>query len=95
LCMIAWNPICLLWNQLECSLISTPWHYFFSLNPVYKKMYWECRGRILALCSGTIMEGVLLGTGLKTDHSGKRGVVSKFPDWIFHARTERSYHTSR
>jgi hypothetical protein len=24
LCMIAWNPICLLWNQLECSLISTP-----------------------------------------------------------------------
>jgi len=24
-----------------------------------------------------------------------RGVVSKFPDWIFCARTERSYHTSR
>jgi len=24
-----------------------------------------------------------------------RGVVSKFPDWIFRARTECSYHTSR
>jgi hypothetical protein len=23
------------------------------------------------------------------------GVVSKFPDWIFRARTECSYHTSR
>ena len=24
-----------------------------------------------------------------------RGVVNKFPDWIFHTRTEHSYHTSR
>jgi len=24
-----------------------------------------------------------------------RGVVNKFPDWIFRARTECSYHTSR
>ena len=23
-----------------------------------------------------------------------RGVVNKFPDWIFRARTERSYQTS-
>jgi len=24
-----------------------------------------------------------------------RGVVNKFLDWIFRARTERNYHTSR
>ena len=30
-----------------------------------------------------------------TKYSHTRGVVNKFPDWIFRARTERSYHTSR
>ena len=31
----------------------------------------------------------------KYSHTQLRGVVNKFPDWIFHARTECSYHTSR
>ena len=31
----------------------------------------------------------------KGDNNYVRGVVNKFPDWIFSARTERSYHSSR
>jgi len=29
------------------------------------------------------------------EHNQMCGVVNKFPDWIFCACTERSYHTSR
>jgi hypothetical protein len=66
LCMIAWNPICLLWNQLEWPLVSTPRYDFSLLNPVNQKVYWDCNRGILGLCSGMVMEGVCLWAGLKT-----------------------------
>jgi len=52
-------------------------------------LLWQSRISDLHLTAQRIITDVILGPIFLG------GVVNKLPDWIFRARTERSYHTSR